>query len=949
MGLWKRWYTSNSVPPEIDLLTTAFGLPSRRELERASETVRTRRPSRYGSDSDDTSIDSQAGESDDSSCQSSLNVTNTKSGHQKVDHLFTPMPKSESGKKQHSKRRSLSSQSHRSTLSKKIKGSGRPKNRGSRFKTFTPKTSPRDQRVPASPSSLSHSSTEASSQAIHDRLPDAVNPSIQHVIPDNTSRRRPLYVPQQMPTLVPHYVPAYLFTRPKESCPTRALSQDQHTSFFPKSYNFEDLQDIQRTLDQLQQELLRRPQDPGLQRDYQTTQILLNNMLNAMVASSTKNIEKSGLNTETASGDTIKSTKTIADKENDVPANDRVVIKSQSSPIPQDGRDRTLLIAHARGKSPSCTIRHHLCSGCGSVRSPAFHEKYPISRGHKPVLNFCSSCREMRFEKGLVDNHHFCFGCGKVRSKAFQKKHKAKPGRALLPNYCGSCTTEVKMKEGMNEMSVLGMAVSHTMQLPGQNGSVTDTESSFVTDSFKHVLPTCKPDQTKELVMENSKQRNPAKLCLEHTSITNDISAPVSPAESSPFCPGRKLGSAQRRAQRVPTPHFKEEHARESDNSVALGEYHAPYVEEADCASDDELSSCNYSSVERSDSEDILVKCKRKRREDGRSEMFEPIQKNYQTPKDNYGRTAALRSTDPPAVRTLPDQPSVDKPIQPVMSKPKHNSRDFRHQESFDEPSRFSKGVFGKSSKDSGYYPGLTTRQQSPLADIECHPYATLNNHGGQKTETRYGFTGPEAPLSQSSRGAFGPEYSPRQHHSGEFAYSQSGFNRPEPGRPDVSKNQVASEADWEGGGILNVTGEYPQPGHTASASSFFSSDSNAGKPANKFRSRIPNDATNSRSVFTDYSRSTDNPYYKPRRHLFPNTAESDFGCTWDWKSNRGPNHHNARTYYDHRFDDRVPEPIIEEPASPPSSPIQRTKLLEFNITGDKSLGASHAEHDYCS
>ncbi|KAG8421085.1 hypothetical protein J3458_002992 [Metarhizium acridum] len=51
---------------------------------------------------------------------------------------------------------------------------------------------------------------------------------------------------------------------------------------------------------------------------------------------------------------------------------------------------------------------------------------------------------------------------------------------------------------------------------------------------------------------------------------------------------------------------------------------------------------------------------------------------------------------------------------------------------------------------------------------------------------------------------------------------------------------------------------------------------------------------------------------------------------------------------YDH-FHDGVPEPIIEEPVSPPSSPVQPTKLLEFHISNDDSSSwEPETEEDNC-
>ncbi|KID66573.1 hypothetical protein MAN_04854, partial [Metarhizium hybridum] len=533
----------------------------------------------------------------------------------------------------------------------------------------------------------------------------------------------------------------------------------------------------------------------------------------------------------------------------------------------------------------------------------------------------------------------------RVRSKAFQKKHKPNPGLPLLPNYCGKCTAEVKVKEDLDDISVLELT-AQSIRPPEHDGSVADTASSTVADLFRHGSPHGNSDlPPEEIGVKTSKSRNAAKLRLGHASIAKSSSAPVSPAESSPFYPGRRSGSAQRRAQREPAPHINGEHRQKTHHSVIQGEYHAPYVEEVDSVSENRTSLRSHSRIESLGDEAFSKQCRKKRdRKSSRERIGTADQKlaPMQSPGVIYERTAALQSSNSSGEKTIQCDLCIDSSGQHskmTREGPQYNPQDLPHQDSFHEPPNFSKGVFGKSNKDSGRGSGQAIRQKSPLANIECSHYTTtFSNREENKSETRTAATEkPEPPQFRSSRGAFGPEYSPKQSHFSMFQFGRTGSNRSGTRSPDATyNNRPPPSAEWEENNSQIGTGEYSQPGHRNSTTPSFSSGSNASKLTNKFKPHIPNETSYARSVFTDYSRSTDNPYYKPRSRPIHNATNSDFCSTWDWKSNRGASSQNPRPY-DRHFHDGVPEPIIEEPASPPSSPVQPTKLLEFHIPNDSS------------
>lgn len=484
---WKRWYPSISTDTEIDLLSTAFGIPSRRDIERASQTSNTRRAAQYDFESDSGSDETcdcvLVPGSDDDSVGSSVNVNTTKYKNRVVDRPATPGPSSASRKRQHAQSRSSSLKSQRSTLSKKIKGTSRRKiqandDKGQPLKSSLKSNKKASRSVPVSsyaptevephrvPAAYSpqFGPPQASSNAYFPRefLAYGTNPQIYHAMPEYAPQTPFPYGQHQTPTFVPPYAIPQVFHQQPNPPTTRKREINQESLHYQQVDNFQELQGLQTELDRLQREILVNPNDAQLRSDQQSTQNKLNDILNSIVAHKTHDTNQALNPPEKRLDDISKSSEMNRDKENEPPVKERNRTEAQPSAVSQERRDSAVLVAQRRSKSPSCAIQHHLCSGCGGVRSQTFHKKHPMGAGHKPVLNFCSSCRVERHERGIMDSYHFCFGCGKVRSKAFQKKYKPKPGKPLLPNYCASCVVEVRAKEGMNEMSVVGRVSSNS-------------------------------------------------------------------------------------------------------------------------------------------------------------------------------------------------------------------------------------------------------------------------------------------------------------------------------------------------------------------------------------------------------------------------------------------------------------------------------------------------------
>lgn len=116
-------------------------------------------------------------------------------------------------------------------------------------------------------------------------------------------------------------------------------------------------------------------------------------------------------------------------------------------------------LSHPEGTNPRTgssqeSLRYHLCSNCGNVRSQRFHQKHPMRLGQKALFNHCESCRVTRSIQDGSNSYHFCFGCGLVRSKMYQVAHPVQKGCSMPPNYCRKCVQEVKQDETPDDTSI---------------------------------------------------------------------------------------------------------------------------------------------------------------------------------------------------------------------------------------------------------------------------------------------------------------------------------------------------------------------------------------------------------------------------------------------------------------------------------------------------------------
>lgn len=97
-------------------------------------------------------------------------------------------------------------------------------------------------------------------------------------------------------------------------------------------------------------------------------------------------------------------------------------------------------------------LRHHLCSNCHKVRSVKYHCLHPLDDSQVPVHNLCEGCKGSK--PGFLTHFHFCSGCGVVRSKAFHRKvsQGTSPDE---PNYCGKCVARFSKAKRLVESTVV--------------------------------------------------------------------------------------------------------------------------------------------------------------------------------------------------------------------------------------------------------------------------------------------------------------------------------------------------------------------------------------------------------------------------------------------------------------------------------------------------------------
>ena len=435
---WHSWHSPLGGGPEIDLLTTAFGIPSGRELARLS---RCRSAStRVISKPDETSEgEGSLYASDDES----TNNSNTSSKATRVTRLASGLPKRRS-RGHGTLSRLLSSKKSRSRVVSK-----QSRSRKSSSRSYSDSSSKIADNNSSSRGSLKSDRRRTSSISV------GCQTSPEDERPKTTER----VGARATPFAVNPAVPAYLYTQfpyTQQQCMTSTqpiYHAAPHPLAVPVVSNrnrFNSLERLQQDLNNVRSKLGKNTENQGLKIKEADLQGQLNDVLNAIVSTKAAPANKKSTAAQNPKADIDKLLGITAPR-------------SASAGASETVRKRD----HRRGDSKSSTaVRHHLCSGCSGIRSRDYHDKYPLDhRGRS--LNLCYACRQKKLVPSRVGKYHFCSGCGHVRSKAFQRKHGARSSLYSLANYCSKCTSEVKSSERIHDISMLDLVRPYNEERAG--------------------------------------------------------------------------------------------------------------------------------------------------------------------------------------------------------------------------------------------------------------------------------------------------------------------------------------------------------------------------------------------------------------------------------------------------------------------------------------------------
>lgn len=497
MSLHKGRRPQRDECPEIDLLCATFNLPMRQDIQRQQQRSTQRVTLSFESnidqdDQDDqpdfeSSIDSDSddyGNDDNDDYKSIRDDDDSVSEDSDQHEPQTPTPTSASVSKTEPKPKHKLQRQKRTQpvprerclkLEKAAAGNSpmdrlreRKRSRRLRKKKLAPLETPLATSLQSAPLSVPRPSL--SSQSLSD-LPDTSvsQPAAAFLLPKpiHAHFQNPQFaypptpnfaqVPQymasfsQQPSAFQQTGPAmpYSYQRPLR----QATGQATRTPLMPLAH---EIQQVQLELDQKIAECANRPGDPVLERQLKALRDRLNSTLNTAMAQRAKSENYNSRGMPTAN--LAKTNYTGVTSSRDPRAGDEPKLTSRSTRSHDRAEMPGTHVNEQRGESLE-RPRHHICFGCGSVRSVRYHQKYPLASGQN-IRNLCEGCRDAMHQKGVLGDRHVCFGCGRVRSKRFHCKHPANTGDPLLPNYCSPCTKEIRDSEDIADASMVNWVSS---------------------------------------------------------------------------------------------------------------------------------------------------------------------------------------------------------------------------------------------------------------------------------------------------------------------------------------------------------------------------------------------------------------------------------------------------------------------------------------------------------
>ncbi|KAK1250167.1 hypothetical protein MKX08_010170 [Trichoderma sp. CBMAI-0020] len=962
----------------VDLLSLAFNLPTRRDIERAD-----REAAQVQSHSQSIRIQYDPGdESSDNESLSTVDLNTSKPSAEEADET----PKAQKLFKIRSQRQ-LKPQ-------ERIFQRSSPKQKPKRIDAEpspTRRTSKRD-------SSKAHERSSSSPATLRTSSPASSIPS-SATFPRSTSNysQPQFYQPVFAFPAGSAYPPAQYYSALAKA--DSASDAIQHVPFpvytlaptnMPKSHQpssiSQEVQRIQSKLDGVVVELSKRPEDATLRSELSALQTELNTRLNTLLGMAP--LKESNM----SEGSELRDSKTKYKK-----------LTNQSQPV-----------AAQREMSPKRKMRHHLCTGCGKIRSSNYHTKHPIVPGGRPSMNYCEDCFEENVEDGALD-YHFCYGCGNVRSKEFQQNHPTSKGERPFPNYCSVCVEEIRSAETIADVSMVDFAPGRSHR----NNSYTDSARNHTRNggpakslnsrpsSGKHqneldtLLFSAHTDGSKVAGSSEAKKApQPLKLSTNGPQLSPSNSSP-----DSPYYPVRNTGSSQRRAERSPLTSPGSQYGS-SPNTPTTPRYQPPYVEdifspiqETSKLPTDYRSPSKYSPCYRQGDISYPVTPEDERESVAHSEKA-PRSDVSEEASDNSteGHTSTDDSAQSTGSRSVKFRPKVDV----RLSDSRASSNATSHAKILEEdikpneetiPSRV--GIFGTSPKKS--QTGYNSRTQEPHNSASC-----AGDDGYSEAIPERGYRGAfsrDSPASSwlppmsgssgdhwySSPFAYQSTTSPamdgytgfKPGGKSTFNYGSGGGIGSETGRPPLratrsafnTANVSTAAAFSDDGGERESQRPPPSSTSSSQAQGFQEPSRNRwesytspyaggpstqssfrkGSPWNNFPSRfdsdcytMQDDSSFSQSAFSDYSQPSSNPYYEPRKRPFPDLNDYCSFSTWAPRiPGKWAKDHQSTAKPPKQTPYWIPEPIIEEPDSPESSPAKRTNMLEFNEIDISPVSAS--------
>ncbi|KAL7819711.1 hypothetical protein V8C26DRAFT_419764 [Trichoderma gracile] len=748
-------------------------------------------------------------------------------------------------------------------------------------------------------------------------------------------------------------------TTPKPSTNTHANPQ-------PASLTSQQVQDIQSKIDQVLVKLSQHPESSALKNTLSTLQTELNTKLNSLLGMETSKESKAP---DVSASHDIKS---------------KVPQPPQAATTQQDK-------SHRRG------IRHHLCTGCGTVRSPDYHDKHPIIPGGNPSMNYCEDCFEEQVENGDPE-HHFCYGCGTARSKEFHHNHPLAKGDRPFPNYCSACVEEVRSAETIADVSMVnfnpgnrpnksgasyyGAMRDHSQSNKSMNqlGPIQETSDE---ETQPDVLLFSAHSDTSEQVRSQGHKKIPRPLKL---STSGPQLSPSNSSPDSPYYPVRHAGTTHRRAQRSPLTSPGSQYGSSPDTPTT-SKYQPPYVE-------DVVSPIEETKPPFGDLQSNSTTPGRQHPKNGRLHRSTKATKAASPQEASDGSTEGHTSTDNSTQSTGSKSVKFRSKVDVRLSDSRTSSNASSHAQIVEEdikpdedtiPSRV--GIYGTSPVKSsdGYYPrrdGVASPPDAGDGSSEAIPERSYrgafskdspagswmppaSSAGDNSFYSPYAYYNNASPSTESFTGYRPGARSTFNYGSGGIGLGATGVPPPlQTTRSSLADTGSKEESESRKSADDTYTPMYPgQPSNASPKPTY--TPTYPGSPSNgwsytspyeagytgQYTSRKPSpwstfspsydpechtmrdESSYSQSYYSDYSQPNSNPYYQPRKRSFPDLGSY---CSFGAQPHRTPGqwaqeYKTAKPKASRPTPYWIPEPIIEEPDSPESSPPKKANLIEFN------------------